>query len=346
MSNFWNAFAKQLARGDQIKDYQHAARTFVDGLYRLAPKNKTLFHVFIDLNPAAAPIDQNSQIEIGLMAKTVTLPKYSVQTKVLNAYNRKNIAQERINYDPVTITFHDDSANVVRNFWYGYYSYFYRDSDHELTVYEQPHKYKTRQEQDWGFTPKQSTAIPYITSIRIYSLHQKSFSSYILIHPTIKSFGHGDHAAGEYDLMEHTMQVEYEAVQYETGQVSNQTVLGFSEIHYDHSPSPLSSIGGGTRSILGPGGLVDGIGGVATNLKNGNFLGAALGGLRTGTNFKNVSLSSVASGELAQVGRNILRGQNPLSTVFVPTSGSIKSGLSKAVNSGKSIISRDQGTPT
>ena len=346
MANFWNSFAQQLGRGDQIKDYTHASKTFVDGLYRLAPKSKNLFHVFIDLNPAAASTDQNSQIEIGLMAKTLQLPKFNVQTKVLNAYNRKNIAQERINYDPVSISFHDDSANIVRNFWYGYYSYYYRDSDHELTVYEQEHKYKTRQEQTWGYTPKQSSSIPYITSIRIYSLHQKSFSSYILIHPTIMSFGHGEHTAGDDDFLEHTMQVGYEAIQYETGSVSNQTVLGFGEIHYDNSPSPLSSIGGGTRSILGPGGLVQGAGDVVTNLQNGNFLGAALGGLRTGTNLKNMSLSAVASGEFSQLGRNILRGQNPLSSVFVPTSGSIKSGLSKAVSAGRSIVSgSNQGTP-
>jgi hypothetical protein len=116
MANFWNSFAQQLGRGDNVKDYQHAARTFVDGLYRLAPKYQTLFHVFIDLNTTVASTDQNSQIEIGLMAKNVTLPKYTVQNKIYNAYNRKTINQERINYDPVTMVFHDDSQNIVRDF--------------------------------------------------------------------------------------------------------------------------------------------------------------------------------------------------------------------------------------
>lgn len=334
MANFWNAFAQQLGTGDNVKDYQHAARTFVDGLYRLAPKYQSLFHVFIDLNSAVAQSDQNSQIEIGLMAKNVTLPKYTVQNKIYNAYNRKTINQERINYDPVTMVFHDDSQNIVRDFWYKYYQHHYRDSDHQLSIYEQDHKYKQRQEQNWGFSPNVGgRSENYINAIRIYSLHQKQFSSYILIRPTITSFQHGEHTAGEYAPMEHTMQVAYEAVQYETGPVSRGTVQGFSEIHYDQTPSPLTSIGGGTRSILGPGGLVEGVGDIATNLQSGNLLGAALGAFRTSKNFKGADLKAIAKGEFEQTAKDILRGQNSQSSIFVPTQASIKEGLAKAVTS-------------
>ena len=128
------------------------------------------------------------------------------------------------------------------------------------------------------------------------------------------------------------MSLAYEAVQYETGPVSEGSVQGFSTIHYDKTPSPLSSLGGGTTSILGPGGLVDGIGTSVTNLQNGNFGAAALGGFRTFTNFKNADLKQVATAELAQTAVNIMKGQNTQSTVFVPTMSSIKDGLSKAVN--------------
>ena len=129
------------------------------------------------------------------------------------------------------------------------------------------------------------------------------------------------------------MTVAYEAVQYATGQVSNGTVIGFSEIHYDHSPSPLTSLGGGTTSILGPGGLVEGAGDVVTNLQNGNFIGAALGGFRTANNFKNQDVKKIAGAELVQLGKNILSGRNPLSSVFVPTAGTINQGLAKATTS-------------
>lgn len=335
MAGFFNQFLSQLAAGDQIKDYQHAARTFVDGLYRLSPKIGTMYHVFIDLNPMVAQTDQNSQIEIGLLAKNVALPKFSIQTKTLNAYNRKNIVQERVNYDPISFTFHDDSSDIVRDFWYGYYSYYYRDSDHEESLFHQDHKYKPRQEQNWGFTPASSSSTntpAYINTIRIYSLHQKYFSSYALIRPTITAFGHGQHTAGEYEPMEHQMTVAYEAVRYETGAVTAGTVQGWNVMHYDNTPSPLNSIGGGTTSILGPGGLVQGIDSTITNLANGNYVQAALGAARTANNFKNTNIRNVAGAELATLGRNILRGQNPLSPIFVPTAGQINQGISKAIN--------------
>lgn len=333
MAGIFNQFLKQLGQGDTVKDYQHAARTFIDSLYRLSPKMGTLYHVFVDVNTNIADIDQNSQIELGMMAKSVMLPKFSFQTKTYNSYNRKSVNQERVNYDPVSITFHDDSADVVRDFWYGYFSYYYRDSDHSLPLYNQETKYDLRQEQNWGFTPIAGTkAEPYINAIYIYSLHQKSFSSYILIRPTITSFQHGQHNAGEYTPLEHQMTFAYEAVQYENGPVSNGTVQGFNVIHYDRSPSPLSPLGGGTTSILGPGGLVDGIGSVVTNMQNGNFGAAALGGLRTFTNFKNANLKQVATAELAQTAVNILKGQNTQSTVFIPTLSSFKEGLAKASN--------------
>lgn len=333
MANFFNSFLQQLGTGDQIKDYQHAARLFIDGVYRLAPKYQSLYHVFIDVNTAVANLSRENQIEVGMLAKSITLPKFNVQKKILNAYNRKNIVQERVSYDPVTLTFHDDSADVVRQFWYGYFSYYYRDSDHQLSVYSQDHKYRQRQEQDWGFTPQNAKSINYISSIRIYSLHQKSFTSYILINPTISDFQHGTHTAGEFAPMEHSMTIDYEAVQYEAGPVNNNTVLGFSEIHYDNSPSPLSAIGGGTRSILGPGGLVQGAGDVITNLQNGNFVGAALGGLRTATTFKNGDFRSVISAEANQTFRNILRAGGSGTNRFFPTSGDLIGGLARAINS-------------
>lgn len=336
MSGFFNQFLSGISSTDEIRDYQHAAKTFVDGLYRLSPKVNSLFHVFIELNPAVAkedPQNPNSLYELGLLAKSVQLPKFTVQNKVLNAYNRKNIVQERISYDPITMTFHDDAADVVRNFWEGYYSYYYRDSDHSSALYQQDHKYVERQAQNWGFTPRYiGPGTPnYINAIRIYSLHQKSFSSYILFRPTIINFQHGQHTQGEYELLENSATFAYEAVQYEYGAVRQGSVVGFNIMHYDTTPSPLTSLGGGTTSILGPGGAVEGTGDVIYNLQNGNFGAAAAGSLNMFSNFRNADLRAVATGELTQTARNILRGQNNQSSIFVPTAASVKEGISKSV---------------
>ena len=179
-NNIWGSLLQSIAPQQNIRDFQHASRTFVDSLYRLSPKLSNLYHVFIDVNQDLAGMDQLSQIETGLMAKQVQLPKFSINTKTYNSYNRKVVQQERVNYDPVTFTFHDDSADVVRLFWQGYFSYYYRDSDYlgNEDTYKYNSKYKERQQQMWGYSPKTDLAgnVPFITSIRIYSLHQKRFS--------------------------------------------------------------------------------------------------------------------------------------------------------------------------
>lgn len=332
-SSFLGQILNQFGTGDDMRDYQHASRTFVNDLYRLSPKFSSLYHVFVEFNNTITQHDTAATIELGLLAKSITLPKFSIQTKTYNAYNRKNVSQERINYDPVTIMFHDDSADVVRNFWYGYYSYYYRDSDNTEQTYQSDYKYVQQPSQNWGYTPAgNSSAANYINSIRIYSLHQKSFSSYILLRPTITSFQHGQHTSGNYELMEHQMTFAYEGILYEFGPVSNGTVMGFDQIHYDNTPSPLTPVGGGTTSILGPGGAVQTAGSIVTNLQNGNFGAAALSALHGYNNFKNTNFKTVATAELAQIGMNILKGQNTQSTIFVPTAGSIQSGISKATS--------------
>ncbi len=333
LAGIGNQFLSQLATGDTVRDYQHGARTFVDGVYRLSPKLNNLFHVYIELNPQVALPDNtnpNNLYEIGLLAKTVNLPKFTVQNKVLNSYNRKNIVQEKINYDPVTLTFHDDSSNVIRNFWLNYFKFYYRDTEKQEAMFNQPYKYNTRADQAWGYSPMTSTTEPYINSITIYSMHQKAFSSYKLIRPTITSFTHGQHVQGEYTPLEHTMTVAYETVLYDGGFVSSETVKGFGDLHYDKTRSPLAQPGG-TRSILGPGGLVQSAGDIYTNLQTGNFGAAALGILRTGKTVKDMDLKRAASGELLALGTNILRGQNTQNAVFVPTINSVKEGLAKAV---------------
>ena len=316
-----------------LRDYQHAARTFVDGLYRLGPKLNNLFHVFIELNPAVVqvdPINPLATYEIGLLAKTAQLPKFTINNKIYNAYNRKNVVQQSIAYDPIQMTFHDDSSDVIRNFWYGYYSYYYRDSDHSAALYNQEYKYRPRQTQNWGFSPKyKGPDTPnYINAIRIYSLHQKSFSSYILFRPTIQSFQHDEHTQGEYQPMQHTMQFAYEAVQYEYGTVDAGNVTGFDILHYDNIPSPLINTKAGPSILID--GLVEGVLGGVHNLNQGAYASSSTSAVRAFTTFKNSNLNTTPVTSLGQTAAAILRGQNTQSPVFFPTSSSVQDGISKA----------------
>ena len=57
-----------------------------------------------------------------------------------------------------------------------------------------------------------------------------------------------------------------------------------------------------------------------------------MGGFRTANNFKNADIKRAGGAELTQLGKNILSGRNPLSTVFVPTAGQVNQGRAKAIN--------------
>ena len=235
---------------ETLRSYRHASKIFVDGNYRLSPKYGFLFYVEFDFNPLITSVSNTAAQELGMIVKSVGLPKFTIDTKVHNAYNRKNIVQNKINYDPITISFHDDQADNVRNFWYDYYSFFYRDSDYADTTYDVIHKYQERPSFQWGYTPRPTASYnnnvayqnyQYIQAIRIYSLYQKNFSEYELINPTITNFKHGEHANGENgSILEHQMTVQFETVKYQTGYTTSNTAGGYVELHYDTEPSPIA----------------------------------------------------------------------------------------------------------
>ena len=331
-----NQFLQQLGTGDTVKDYSHASKLFVGDNYRLAPRQGFLYHVFIDLNPLVKRIGQMEQKEAGMLAKQVDLPKFSIDTKTLNSYNKPNIVQTKIKYDPINITFHDDHADVVRGLWYDYYNYYYRDADLGYqdasgtpnTTYFQNTKYKKRDNNNWGYTPRQQIGADtqYIKAIRLYSLSQKRFAEYTLINPTITAFRHGQHVAGSSEPMQNEMTISFEHVLYAAGWASDLTLNGFADLHYDNTPSPLTPAGGGTRSILGPGGLLAAADSSVTQIGDKNYAGAFFTAFRGYQNLKNMDLKNAAKNELKQLGTDMLRGNNPLNKLFVPNSGNQANG--------------------
>lgn len=335
MPNIFDGFLKQIARGDNIKDYQHASRLFVTNNYERSPKYTWLFHVFFDLNPELTTIDQRSQIEAGMLVKAADLPRFRVDTKTYNNYNRPSIAQSKIRYEDVNITFHDDSANTVRKLWFDYYNHYYRDMDNNYgdatgslnPVYLRGNKQITGQRNlynKFGYTPRKSGVIStqYINAIRIYSLHQKRFSEYTLINPIITTYRHGTHQNGQDGTLENQMTISYETVLYAGG--STKVARGFADLHYDKAPSPLTPAGGGTNSILGPGGIVNVLDEVITDGAGGSWGASAFKLIRGYEKNKNVDLMNLAQGELTQAFTNVLRGgsfSSALNATYIPYRG-------------------------
>ena len=319
-------------------DRTHAARIFVDNNFGLSPKYGWLFHVAFDTNPEISRVSNDDKLRLGLVVKSASLPKFTFETKTLNAYNRVDIVQTKVKYDTVTIKFHDDNLDVVRNFWYDYYSYYYRDSDWNDSIYAAPTKYSERQNQTWGYTPRQYPASSpgtqqFLNAVRIYSLHNKKFAEYTLINPTITQFQHGEHAqGGESGTLENTMTIQFQAVKYQYGQVSSDTVSGFAMLQYDNRPSELGTtpVTDGKVHDLNEG--LSGLPGIINNLKNINGT-AILGG----------ALSSVGSGLLTGAvgfGAAQLAGAGGISAIAGGAKdllGKARSGLGKVFSNGEKI---------
>jgi hypothetical protein len=248
--------------GQGLKDYAHASKTFRTNGYELAPRNKFLFHVYFNLNTSEIPTLRNvfsasEQAELGLLVKTIQLPTYTLDTETLNQYNRKRIIQKKINYMPVSMTFHDDGGDLSRNLWYNYYSYYYKDPNQQYgsassqngtngqVANEPGFSYNSRDiyannrpVNDWGYIgegysqgnaggsgggsggDQTSGKPPFFRDITIYGMDQHKWASYVLINPLVKEWKHDQYNYSEGGgVMENSMTVEYETVKYYTGAI-------------------------------------------------------------------------------------------------------------------------------
>jgi hypothetical protein len=62
------------------------------------------------------------------MAKSVKLPGIKFDVKKHNNYNKQVININKVSYDSISATFHDDASGFVRSFWDAYYVYYVQDS--------------------------------------------------------------------------------------------------------------------------------------------------------------------------------------------------------------------------
>lgn len=242
------SFLRGISVDQQVKDYAHAHYIFRTGNYRLAPKYQFLFYVRFNLNVEHSMYDglrgYGDTSEVGALVKTISLPKFTAEVKTLNAYNRVNLVQTKLKYDPVTIRFHDDGADTIRKLWYDYYSYYYRDSDYSDALYGSPHKYLPRATDLWGYTPRDNDGkfdTRLINNIQIYSFHQKKFSEVTLHNPMITAFRHGEHDMAQgTGLLEQEMTLQYETVTYSSGWFTSENFGSDMLLNYDNTPSSMT----------------------------------------------------------------------------------------------------------
>jgi len=321
----------------QMGDWQHAARTFVDDNFRLAPKAKFLYHVYFDINRSAVfmpALTERHRNEIGLLVKSVDLPKFSIRSQTVNQYNRKKVVQTGHSYGPMTFRFHDDRADIVNMMWQAYYRYYYADT----TTAEIAGAYLRNSMSSFSKIKgahgyDNNSSIPFFNSIYLYQLNKRNYVSYKLINPLITTFNHDTPSSSDQGATgaECSMTVSYEAVTYDSGPISSGKVLGFNDEHYDKSPSPLSAAGGGTSTLFGQGGVIEGAANIFGAISSGNafnslpnIINTAATAVNTYQNAKNLKGSTIKAEarNLAVAGTVAAAGAafNVIGTAFPSTS--------------------------
>jgi len=330
-TRFLNGFTTGLTNPKGIMgDWRHATRLFIDDTFRLSPRTKFNFYVNFEIDPQAAKapnFDANKVLEAGLLAKRADLPKFTFDSKTMNQYNRKKILYQMINYDPVNITLHDDSAGIINALWAIYYGYYIADRSNPQAAYGATHLRPTKTALDtFRYGMDNGISTPFFRSVNIYTMSRRRFIGYTLINPRIKSWSHGDVDYGEGSgTVESSMQLEYEAVRYSAGNVSFGSPKGFATLHYDTVPSPLSVAGGGTDTLLGPGGVLDGLESIFGDVTSGRTTSSFGGFLGTAIKAVNVyrSAGNLSSDSLRAEAINVLSNPQNIATGVSTVSGAV-----------------------
>lgn len=240
-----------------LRDPQHAARLFTDDQFRLAPKHKFAFHVSFSINPAALQnIDlvQRHKNEINMLVKSCDLPNFTIQTETLNQYNRKKNVQTTHKYNNINVTFHDDNMGLINQLWQNYYTYYYADPSSAADTTSAYARTATKNfnyiNNTYGLD--NGSTVPFFNYITIYQMARHEYVSYTLYNPIIVGWNHNKVDYSQNAIHDNLMQLQYEAVSYGQGMVSENgvntgEVEGFGADHYDQTPSPLQSSGSSER---------------------------------------------------------------------------------------------------
>lgn len=274
-----------------VSDWRHGRRLFIDDTFRLSPRQKFLFYVNFELDKTAVRstkfVDKHAN-EVGYLIKTADMPKYNFETVTKNQYNRKKIIYKQINYDPINLTFHDDSAGIINAMWALYYGYYIHDRHNPLAAYNANHYRQTQTPQDnFRYGMDNQITVPFLKTVNLFTMSRRRFLGYTLVNPRIRTWTHGSGDYASSEGVENTMTLEYEAVIYSGGTVRTGTPKGFATLHYDTTPSPLSVAGGGVSNLVGEGGVLDGLEQIFGDISSGTAFDSPGGFLSTAIKIAN-----------------------------------------------------------
>lgn len=249
-----NQSSQATQQGNEVlRSYQHATKLYIDNNYLKSPKLGFLYYVSFNINSNNIIGDFKNSNEVGLLVKKIDLPKFKINTETLNQYNRKTVVQTKLNYDPVSIEFHDDNQDITNNLWIKYYRYYFKDSNYggnsvgKSEKNQQVPEFKDTKFKEtdyrYGMYGYNDNKDPFFSTIDIYVLHQGLFTQITLVNPKITDWSHDslDQAEGS-KILRNRMSVMYENVFYNQGIISENNLEGFTTLYYDKYPSPNTFI--------------------------------------------------------------------------------------------------------
>ncbi len=325
-----NTFMSNFAQGlfnpkGTMGDWHHARALYTNDSFRLAPKHKFLYHVVFNLNATAVKIlPQLKTEEINMLVKAVDMPKFNVSTSLKHQYNRKRNLQTRLDYDPISITFHDDNFGQTTAMWEAYYRYYFKDGNYTghdgISPLDKHHAYNKGNTYVGQIYNKHRYGLDndsfysFFDSIQIFQLSRRRYTAFTLVNPMIQSWQHDSLDNNSSDAVQSTMQVLYETVWYSRGAVNTAEgipkMFGSPSGHYDTTPSPITVEGGSNfGGLLGGGGILAQTGNLLQDISSGQAFsspGRLLGTILKGANiFKNAKGLSIDG--IRQEGFGILK---------------------------------------
>lgn len=222
-----------------LTDYKHAYNLYVTNNMRLSPKFKhlfsTVFNISAGVKDVITSLNNISKEEINLLCRSSDLPKYNLSTETINQYNRKKIIHTAVQYQPITLQFHDDNAGLTTLLMETYLRYYYADSNYTAKPGEITRPYKRAA---GGINPSyfsgESVSYRYgldmpgkkenfFSSIQLLQFHPQNgvstYTSYTLVNPKIDNLQHDTVTQDGTEFSVNTLTISYEAVFYNRGKL-------------------------------------------------------------------------------------------------------------------------------
>jgi hypothetical protein len=153
--------------------------------------------------------------------RTIELPKFSIETEVVNAWNVRQLVPTRINYEPISITFNDTTDNSFQQFIKTYMGEISTNFDADQIKKSMSPLRKAFD--GFGLKVRPTIGDTVIDKIEIIKFYGSKQSTFTLWRPKIIDIQHDtlDYSASE--AVTWTISLRYEAVSIEEEKVAPET---------------------------------------------------------------------------------------------------------------------------